>query len=193
MKKYIYHDNLESKRLLTRKLTLEDVQIWEEFFGDDEASDFLNIPGLDSDYDRSFYWITKQLNRYTKHQFGLQALIDKKTKQFVGQCGLLKQEIDGKSEIEVGYHILKKYRGHGYAPEAAKLFIDYAFDNKLSDSVISIIGMKNIKSQKVADKNGLTREKQSQWAEDEVFIYRLRNKLRHINRPSFLPLILVWP
>jgi RimJ/RimL family protein N-acetyltransferase len=173
MTTYIYQDNLESERLLTRKLTSNDIEIWSDFFKDKDAIEFLPDPGFNSSEERSKHWIEKQLNRYSENLFGLQALIDKKTNEFIGQCGLLKQTVDGKTEIEVGYHIFKKYWGQGYAPEAAKLFIDYAFQNNLTDSVISIINTNNIKSQKVANKNGLLKEKQSIWSGLDIFIYRI--------------------
>ncbi|CAN5544418.1 hypothetical protein BH23BAC1_BH23BAC1_35930 [soil metagenome] len=79
-------------------------------------------------------------------------------KEFIGKCGLLTQEVDGIKEIEVGYHIMKKYRRQGYAPEAAKLFFDYALRNYLTISMISIIDIRNIKSQRVAEKNGLRKK-----------------------------------
>lgn len=82
------------------------------------------------------------------------------------------QEVDGKPELEVGYHIFKKYWGQGYAPEAAKAFLHYGFENKWAPSIISIIDIRNTKSQRVADKNGLKREKQTKWADWDVFIYR---------------------
>jgi RimJ/RimL family protein N-acetyltransferase len=116
----------------------------------------------------------KQLNRYAKNLFGLQALIDKRTNEFIGQCGLLLQEVDGRQEVEVGYHILRKHWGKGYAPEAARLFIDFAFEKNLSNSVISIINSKNIKSQRVAQKNGLIKENQTSWRNMDVFIYRVQ-------------------
>jgi RimJ/RimL family protein N-acetyltransferase len=100
-------------------------------------------------------------------------LLEKESNEFIGQCGLIKQEVDGKTEIEVGYHVFKKYWGRGFAPEAAKIFLEYAFNNNLSDSVISIIHVGNTKSQRVADKNGLTREKQTRWSDLDVFIYRM--------------------
>jgi RimJ/RimL family protein N-acetyltransferase len=173
MTTYIYQDNLESDRLLTRKLTIDDAKIWSDFFIDKEAIEFLPNPGFNSVDERAKHWVDKQLNRYADNLFGLQALIDKKTNQFVGQCGLLKQTVDGQTEVEVGYHIFKKYWGQGYAPEAAKLFIDYAFQNNITSSITSIINIKNIKSQRVADKNGLTREKQTIWSGLDVFIYRI--------------------
>jgi hypothetical protein len=54
---------------------------------------------------------------------------------------------------------MKKYRRQGYAPEAAKLFFDYALRNYLTISMISIIDIRNIKSQRVAEKNGLRKKK----------------------------------
>jgi len=133
--------------------------------------------GFNSFEERATHWVNKQLNRYADNQFGLQVLIDKNTNEFIGQCGLLLQTIDDNTEIEVGYHIFKKYWGQGYAPEASKLFIDYAFQNKLTDSVTSIIAVNNIKSQRVADKNGLFREKQTTWSGLDVYIYRIKNYL----------------
>ena len=94
---------------------------------------------------------------------------------------MLTQEVDNIIEIEVGYHIFKKYWGKGFAPEAAKLFIDYAFENDLTNSVISVIDVGNIKSQKVAEKNGLTREKQTKYSDGEdVYIYRITNNKRSV-------------
>jgi RimJ/RimL family protein N-acetyltransferase len=130
--------------------------------------------GLKTELERAEQWIKWQLDRYKNKRFGLQALIDKKTNNFIGQCGLLVQEIDGITEVEVGYHIFKKYWGQGFAPEAAKLFIDYAFNNNLASSVISIIHTKNTKSQRVADKNCLEREKETKWRDIDVYVYRIK-------------------
>ncbi len=175
MEKYIYHDHLESERLVTRLLTTHDIVMWSNFFKDKEAVEFIPDFGFNSAEERSKHWIEKQTNRYSNNMFGLQALINKKTNEFIGQCGLLKQTVDGKTEIEVGYHLFKKYWGQGYATEAAKLFIDFAFQNGLADSIISIIETKNIKSQRVAVKNGLINEKQTVWTELDVFIFRIKN------------------
>ena len=55
--------------------------------------------------------------------------------------------------------------------------MDYAFQNNLTNSIISIIDIRNIRSQRVADKNGLTREKQTKWSEIDVYIYRIDKKI----------------
>lgn len=173
MQTYLYTDQLESERLRTRKLSLDDVEAWAQFFEDKEAVEFLPNLGFTSTKDRAKHWIEKQLGRYAENRYGLQALINKATNEFVGQCGLLAQVVDGEQKVEVGYHIFKKHWGQGYAPEAAKLFIDYGFNNDQASSIISIINTGNIKSQKVALKNGLIKVKQTVWSDLDVFIYQI--------------------
>jgi RimJ/RimL family protein N-acetyltransferase len=89
----------------------------------------------------------------------------------VGQCGLLLQKIDGKLEIEVGYHIIQKYWGMGYAPEAAKLFVDFALENQLAQNVIAIIDVKNEKSIRVAEKLNMKFDRNSNWMGEDVKVY----------------------
>lgn len=170
---YNYADGLATERLSTRFLVSDDVAAWASFYEDTAAIQYFSKVANISNMERSKNWIEKQLLRYKENHGGLQALINKKTKAFIGQCGFLTQEIDGKQEVEVGYHIFKKYWGQGYATEAAKAFFDYGFNIQKASSIISIIDIRNIKSQRVADKNGLVREKQVQWKNMDVFIYRI--------------------
>lgn len=172
MEAYIYHDNLTSPRLKTRFLTTDDALAWTKFFEDKDAAAFIPDFGLTSSKARAEYWMKRQLARYAEQRYGLQALIDIETNEFIGQCGLLLQEVDGEKYIEVGYHIFKKYWGKGYAPEAARLFIDYAFQKGIT-SVISIIDIHNVKSQRVAEKNKLSQMKQTKWSGMDVFIYQI--------------------
>jgi [ribosomal protein S5]-alanine N-acetyltransferase len=173
MNKYQYQDHLESERLVTRFLMKEHTKLWADYFNDKETMEFFPLIEKNSNNENARLWIKRQQKRYIENQFGLQAIIEKKTNSFVGQCGLLTQEVDGIKEIEVGYHVLKQFRQQGYAPEAAKLFIDYAFQNHITNSIISIIDKTNFKSQRVAEKNGLIKEKETIWKDMKVYIYRI--------------------
>lgn len=159
---------------MTRFLDPEDILRWVEFFSEKETTEFFpNLEG-DTNEEKAKAWIEKQFTRYKENRLGLQALIHKQEKYFIGQCGLLTQEVDGIMETEVSYHLLKRYWGNGYAPEAARMFINFAFANNLADSVISIIDIRNRNSQRVAEKNGLKIDKQTKWRELDVYIYRIR-------------------
>lgn len=50
---YSYEDNLESTRLRTRFLTIEDIETWTDFFKDKEAVELMPTLGLDTDQARA--------------------------------------------------------------------------------------------------------------------------------------------
>ncbi|HEX6333249.1 MAG TPA: GNAT family N-acetyltransferase [Flavisolibacter sp.] len=172
MRTYTYRDGLQSERLRTRFLGPGDVIPWSEFFRDEEALEFFPMIEGNTPEEKSQWWIDRQMARYRENRFGLQALHHRETNELIGQCGLLLQVVDGVEEVEVGYDILRPYRCQGYAAEAAKLFIDKAFQN-LADSVISLIDPRNIPSQRVAGKNGLSKEKLTIWSDCLLFVYRI--------------------
>ncbi len=174
MPPYHYPEGLETERLVARHLTEADVPTWAVFFEDPESIEFFPMYHNRPSEECANEWIESQRTRYAKQEYGMQALLDKKTGALVGQCGLIAKEIDGIPELEVGYSILKKYWGRGYAAEAARLFIDYAFQNNLVESVISTISPGNVKSIRVAEKNGLVFEKISPWRGMELCVYRLQ-------------------
>lgn len=105
-------------------------------------------------------WLNKQFERYKQFGFGLWAVIDKKTKCFIGQVGLTIQNVEGKDELEIGYLIKRKYWHCGYATEAAIACKEYAFYHLNKDRVVSIIRDTNSASQNVAKRVGMSIEKQ---------------------------------
>ena len=104
-------------------------------------------------------WFEKAFHRYENNLGGMNALIDKKTNKLVGQCGLLVQTIENIERLEIGYSILPKFRNLGFASEAARKCKNYAFENNFANSLISMIHIDNLSSEKVALKNGMTFEK----------------------------------
>ncbi len=162
----------QSIRLMFRHLQPGDAVIWEAFLSNLEAVKFfppgLNVTGS------AVEWIERQLKRYKADGFGLNALIEKVSGDFVGQCGLLRQEVDGIQELEIGYHLLPRFWKKGFAAEAANACRIFAFENNMAPSVISIIEPQNLASQRVAERNGMKKDKETFWRGAEVFIYRVR-------------------
>ncbi len=118
-------------------------------------------------------WFEKQLWRYQNGKGGTNVLIHKQSKGIVGWCGLLIQKVDNVEELEVGYSILPKFWNNGYATEAARKCIDFAFEKDLRESVIAIIQVNNIESQRVAIKIGMEVQHQTSYNDNEVTIYRI--------------------
>jgi len=165
-------DGQESSRLLFRKALASDASVWFEYFKNPITSRFWSAasepPNVLCDK-----WYEKQFYRYENGLGGLNALIDKDSGKLLGHCGLIMQTVDDIEELEIGYHLLPEFWGNGYAIEAAKKCKNYAFENNLTGSLISIISLRNKPSQKVAIKNGMWIDKTSQFANNEVNIFRI--------------------
>lgn len=172
----MYHktdfSELSTERLHIRELTVNDEPAVKELTDDPEAMRFFTMFRA-GDPDAASDWIQRQIKRYEEFGMGLWALIDKRSGKYVGQCGLLVQEVDGIKELEIGYNLLTRCRGNGYATEAAVACREYAFRKKLAPSIISIIHVDNTNSQRVAQRNGMVRDKQTLYRELPVYIYRI--------------------
>jgi RimJ/RimL family protein N-acetyltransferase len=167
-----YPIRIETDRLYSRPLTLEDHTEWQRFFESAEATrHFPAAPG--TPLERAKDWMEKQLGRYADGKYGMMALIHKETGTWIGQCGLLAQNVDNADELEVGYHIFPEHWLQGYATEAARAFRDLGFRNTTTPSIISIIHRDNMGSQAVARNNGMTREKACEFRNMPVYVYRI--------------------
>ena len=166
----------ESERLKFRKLQPEDFDTWIDLFKDKSAAGFLGLADIPTPQEQCEKWFEICENRYRNDTGGMNVLIDKLTNELIGQCGLLVQEVDDTKELEIGYSILPRYWNKGYASEAAQKCRDYAFSHNFAESLISIIHIENIKSEKVALKNGMQKTKQTVFKEMPVNIFRI-NKL----------------
>jgi [ribosomal protein S5]-alanine N-acetyltransferase len=163
----------ETERLCFRLLEKSDFDSWLPFFQDPATSQFLGLGEMDSAHEKCEFWFELVERRYQQDTGGMNALIDKSTGHFIGQCGLLVQEVDGITELEVGYSLLPAFWNKGYATEAARKCRDYAFHNGFAESLISIIHIDNISSEMVAIKNGMKVQKQTVFKKMPVNIFRI--------------------
>jgi [ribosomal protein S5]-alanine N-acetyltransferase len=150
----IYTDGLETPRLITRFLTQEDVIPWLEYCRDPECTRFTAFPGKTPEELAQFF-IDRAIARYAEGTYGVQGLISKESGELVGMCGIMVQIVNNKAEVEVGYHLIRRHWGKGYATEATIAFRDYGFENNVADSLVSIIDPKNMASKKVAGRMGM--------------------------------------
>lgn len=110
--------------------------------------------------DEAAYWIEWNRGLYRTRGYGLW-LLSTLGGDFVGDCGLTPQVVDGVTELEVGYHVLPGLQGRGYATEAAAAARDFARTVLGATRLIAIIHPDNRPSQRVAEKIGLFPEKRA--------------------------------
>jgi RimJ/RimL family protein N-acetyltransferase len=153
----------ETERLEFRLLNESDFETWLPLFDNKDVARFLALDETKSKQELCEFWFEKAFNRYKNDLGGMNVLIEKSTGNFIGQCGLLVQEIDGETRLEVGYSMLPKYWGRGFASEAAIKCKEFAFEYNFADSIISVIHPDNIGSRKVAIRNGMSLKKQTEF------------------------------
>lgn len=173
----MYIQPTQTDRLFIRPVTEADIEPWQEFFVNNYALPFFSFDDERSALVKARVWVKRQFKRYEENRLGLMALVSKETGDLVGMCGLLAQDVDGQQEVEVGYHILPKYWGNGYAFEAARFFKKFAFDNNITDRLISIIHPENYPSQNVARKNGMELEKEVVFHGLPARVYKIDKKV----------------
>jgi len=100
-------------------------------------------------------WIKRNRRRYQRDGHGLWAMVLKSSGEMIGDCGLVRQQIDGVQEVEIGYHVRRDLWGQGLASEAACACRDYGFSHLPVDRLISLIRPENLSSRRVAVKNGM--------------------------------------
>ncbi len=136
-----------TERLRLRRYTLADEEELFEVFADPQAREF--YPEM-SERAKVGAWIEWNLRNYDEFGFGLWALELKASGAFIGDCGLTYQEVEGRSELEIGYHVTQRERRKGYATEAARACLDFGFRRTACASICSVVRPSNTASRTVA-------------------------------------------
>ena len=148
----------ETDRVLLRGFHIADLDIMAALFADPEVMRFGPGP-------RPREWVQDWLagcleDYYRKWGFGLWAVIRKPERRVIGYCGLTRfDDIDGQTEIEIGYRLSRDSWGRGLATEAARAVKDYAFEVLVLDRLVAILYPQNAASIRVAEKIGMHHEK----------------------------------
>jgi RimJ/RimL family protein N-acetyltransferase len=167
-------ENYQTLRLQFRSLSLLDKEPLAAFFNDPQATAYLPVHSDVNNY--ANVWIEQQLKRYKSIGVGLCAIELRGTGEFVGQCGLVRQFVDGIPKWEVGYHLLPRYWGNGYATEAAMACRDFCFENEMAETLISIVDPLNVRSIAVAKRSGMCFWKETIFKDVPVHVYKIRRE-----------------
>lgn len=148
---------LETKRLYLRQYTPDD---FESLYA--ILSDPVTMAHYPRPYDAAGTkrWLDWSLNNYAAYGFGLWAVILKETGEFLGDCGLTIQHIDGEDLPEIGYHIHRDHWRRGYAREAARAVRNWAFTHTEYPSLYSYMTAGNLASQATAASMGMRKIKE---------------------------------
>jgi RimJ/RimL family protein N-acetyltransferase len=162
---------LKTERLSLREFVSEDCDALATILSDPLTMHYYPAP-----FDRAGVadWIQRNRTRYANDGYGLWAMILNSTHELIGDCGLVRQSVDGVDEIEIGYHVRRDLWDRGYATEAARACREYGFATLATDRLISLIRPENLSSRRVAEKNGMTIWKEVTRANLLHYVYAIK-------------------
>jgi RimJ/RimL family protein N-acetyltransferase len=145
---------LETERLLLRRLTTKDADFMLKLMNEPGFIKYVADRGLRTTADAAEYISQKIIPSYARFGFGFYRVDLKESKTAIGICGLVKRGT--LEEVDIGFSVLQRFCGKGYAYEAAAAVMQYgrnvlglprivgvtAPDNRASIHLLKKLGLK---------------------------------------------------
>lgn len=161
---------LETPRLRLRRLEPDDLDDLFALYSDPEVRRYFPEGTLTREETRKeLEWFR---NGHPEHpELGLWATVLRENDRFIGRCGLLPWTLDGRFEVEIAYMLAREYWGRGLATEAALGIRDHAVRALGRDRLICLIDRDNAASIRVAEKIGMTFEREGRDDQGPFLLY----------------------
>ena len=142
---------IETPRLILRHLDpAADLDRWADMMSDADTVRY--IGGKTMNRQESWRQMALVIGHTRIRGYGFMSVIEKATGQWVGRIGSWYPE--GWEQPEVGWTLHRDSTGKGYAKEAGRACVDYAFETLGRDEVVHVIAHGNIGSIKTAEAVG---------------------------------------
>lgn len=162
---------LETERLIVRSWKDEDRAPFTEVISDPVVRRFFPEVGTRADADAG---IDRAIARLAEHGMTFQAVERKADGVFIGMTGLapirepIRSVIPSGPEIEIGWQLGKAFWGQGYAPEAARACLQFAWDVLNAREIVAFTAVVNLPSRRVMEKIGMVRSTADDFDHPEV-------------------------
>lgn len=152
---YIDIPEIETARLVLRKLTLADVEDVFAYASDPDVAEMTTWSPHES-LDDSLAFLTGVQRWYDDGDGGPWGIVVKETGQVVGTVGL--SVISWHARAEIGYAIGKAWWGRGITTEAARAALQFGFETLNLNRIEARCLPENIASERVMQKLGMIHE-----------------------------------
>ena len=158
---------LETERLILRMWRNADFEEYAELCADPEVMRFLG----GKVFDRTEAWrqMASMIGHWYLRGYGIWAVEEKDSGRLAGRIGCINPE--GWPGFEVGWTLKREFWGKGYATEAARRSLEYAFNDLDKSHVISLIQAENVASIRVAERLGEKLEGTARVVGLDVLVY----------------------
>ncbi|MFX1501752.1 MAG: GNAT family N-acetyltransferase [Promethearchaeota archaeon] len=147
-------NTLETKRLRLKQFNPDNFEAFSYIFEDVDVSNNLKyVLNNKPEHDKNNLFRMILDSNTSKHPLLTLAISTKFEDEIIGSCGLITQE-NGK-DAEIFYTLLPRYRGYGYAIEAMKKLIEFAFIRLNLTKLMIFLHPNNSKAWRVAERVGM--------------------------------------
>lgn len=162
---------LETQRLILRHILSDDAPFILQLLNEPGFIQNIADRGVRSLADAEHYIAEGPTASYARNGFGLFLVMRKEGLEPIGMCGLIRR--DTLPDVDIGYALLARFEGQGYATEAAAATLAWGRGALGLPRIVGITGLDNQGSIRVLEKIGLRFEKIIPWASsnDEVRLY----------------------
>jgi RimJ/RimL family protein N-acetyltransferase len=146
----------ETSRLELRRFDAGDAAFILELVNEPSWIRFIGERNVRTPDDARRYLDDGPCAMYAKHGFGLWRVALRATGEPIGMCGLVKRE--ALADVDLGFAFLPRFRGRGFAQEAAAATMAYARTTLGLRRVVAILSRDNDRSARLLVKLGFARE-----------------------------------
>ncbi len=173
---------LETERLRLRAFRKSDVDDYAALKGNSQVVRFLANSSEPWDRGRSWRHMAFLMGHWQLGDAGIWVVEHKETGEFMGTAGFSAPE--GWPGFELAWILAPRYWGHGFATEAARAALDYAFTVLEKDRVISLIHPENQASIRVAERIGESLQGRIHHCGREMLCYGINRESYKARRPA---------
>jgi RimJ/RimL family protein N-acetyltransferase len=148
---------LETERLVLRRLVIEDAAFILELLTEPSWLRYIGDKGVRSLADAQTYLVNGPMASYDRFGFGLYCVELKVGGTPIGICGLIKR--DSLPDADVGFALLPRFWGQGYATESAAAVLAYGRAALSLPRILAITTPDNHASIRVLETIGLRFER----------------------------------
>ncbi|AFY35817.1 GNAT family N-acetyltransferase [Calothrix sp. PCC 7507] len=164
---------LETQRLILRGWREEDFDAYSEMCGDPEVMRYIGA-GKPLSCEESWRNMAMILGHWYLRGYGLWAVEERQSGEMIGRIGC--HQPHGWPGFEIGWTLRRAYWRRGFAIEAARAALNYAFAELQQSHVISLIRPENVASRRVAEKLGEKLTGKMEFMGGEAVIYGMRRE-----------------
>ncbi|QTD40607.1 GNAT family N-acetyltransferase [Sporosarcina sp. Te-1] len=147
---------IQTERLVLRKMKVSDSACLFDIWSDPDVTKFMNINSF-TDENQAIEMI-EILDKLSLENKAIRySIIELESNSIIGSCGYNSLDFSN-AKAEIGYDISKNYWGKGYATEAVRSLVDYAFNTLKFNRIEAKVQPENKNSIKVLQKLNFTFE-----------------------------------